>query len=365
MSADYQENLKKELARHKQLRGEQALEHVVQLAKLAENQEDEQTVVWALCRQIQLGRDLDQFAPRVSGLQKLYTLYTGNPRYDFARERVLWYHKWVAEVLVEHADISREAIDAMFQRLDALYTRENMGLRPSYALRCRTAWIMGRNDEARGWYEKWEATSRGKSDDCAACEINATVEYLLACDEMDKAMEAAQPLFRGKAQCLEVPAITYSRLLGLALNQGNTRLAEAMHRSTVAAVRREKGLLACLGRHIVYRSLTGRAQASRRLAALALGRAAQVSDYNKFGALLSGAIWFSLLVHEGVDSMKLPGCFPPAAGDRRVRTPEGAAWCLEKARELGERFDARNGTPFYSQRLNESENLIRQICKPD
>jgi hypothetical protein len=363
MSQDYPAQRAAAIAAYRRLRGQPALLQLARLADLAESHGDAECAVDALCQWIQDAHHLDLMAPQVSALQRLLGLYIGNPRYSFARERVLWYHKWVAESLVENADVARATIDQMFQSLDRLFTAEHVGLRPSHMLRCRTAWMMGCNDEAREHFDRWQATPPGKSDDCPACEANARVEFLLALSKFEEAMEAAEPLLRGELFCDEVPAVTFSRLIMIALDVGNPRLAEGMHLSTVRQLRHKVDLLACLARHIVYRSLTGRAQSTRRLAALALAKAPQVSDYNRFAAYLSGTLWFSLLVREGVKTVPLPRQFVLAQKQRDVPTPFGAQWCLEQSRGLAVRFDARNGNRLFATRIQESENLIRAICQ--
>ena len=363
MSQDYSAQLKSAIDAYHHLRGQPALLHLGRLADLAESHGDESTVVQTLCQLVRDAHHLDLMAPQISALHRLLGLYLGNPRYSFARPRVLWYHKWVAETLVENADVSRAVIDSFFQNLDTLFLAENVGLRPSHQLRCRTAWMMGRNDEAQAHFDRWQATPSGKSDDCAACEISAQVEFRLALSQIPQAMDAARPLLQGELHCEEVPALTFSRLMIVAMNAGNMQLAEAMHRSTLRQLRHKPDLLACLARHIVYRALTGRARATRRLAAVALAKAPRVSDYNRFTAYQAGAVWFSLLVREGQTAVKLPGQIALASADRLVPTPVGAEWCLQQSRALADRFDARNGTSLFANRIHESENLIRAICK--
>lgn len=366
MAQDYAAQLESAIAAFKALRGQPALVQLGRIADLAEAHADEQTVVDALCQTIRDAHAMELVAPQVAALQRLHGLYKSNPRYDFARDQMLWYHKWVAESLVDSSEISREMIEAMFSRLEALYLSEKMGLRPIHMLRCHTAWMMGRDEEATRHFDKWQATAEGKSDDCPACELNGKVEFLLAANRIPEAMEAAEPLLDGSLHCDEVPAITFSRLLIVAMNTGDEQLAEGMHRSTIRIVRQLPDLLACLGRHVAYLTLTGRARHIRRLAALMLGRAARASDYNRLGAYVSGTLWFSILAREGVAQVELPRQFAPAGRNRQVATPEGAAWCLNEAKVLAARFDARNGTPLFTKRLQESENLIRAICsRPD
>jgi hypothetical protein len=366
MAKDYAAQLESAIEAFKALRGPPALAQLGRIADLAEAHADEQTVVDALCQTIRDAHHLELVAPQVAALQRLHALYKSNPRYDFAREQMLWYHKWVAESLVESTEVSREMIEAMFSRVEAVYVSEKMGLRPIHMLRCRTAWMMGRDDEAAVHYDRWQATAEGKSDDCPACEVNGKVEFLLAVNRIPEAMQAAEPLLDGSMHCDEVPANTFSRLLIVAMNAGDEQLAEWMHRSTLRIVRHLPDLLACLARHVVYLTLTGRAQQIRRLASLTLGRAARASDYNRLGAYVSGMLWFSVLAREGVAKVKLPREFHLARQQRDVATPEGAAWCLEQANALAARFDARNGTPLFTKRLHESENLIRAICsRPD
>lgn len=322
------------------------------------------TVIAALSSQIQLANRLDRLEDQIAALQRMHTLYTTNPRYQFARGKVILYHKWIVEPLVERADIPLALINSMFDRLDAVFRAEHVGTRATDLLRCRTAWMMGRTDDARRFYDAWRAAPAGKSDDCDACILNAQIEFLIADNRLDEAFDLAKPLFQGRLHCAEVPAITYSRLLFPAIKRDQPQLAFGMHRATLRTVRKKPDLLAALARHIFFLAITGNATAARRLAAVALARAPKALDYSRLGAYAACAMWFAILAVEGVPSIKLPRTFPLADDQGNVPTPEAAAFCLQEARHLATRFDARNGTSLYTDALHTTEEAIRNLSTP-
>jgi hypothetical protein len=363
MSSPYEQQKQQLIDALRRSRGEASLVALGKIADLAQRHQDTQTVIAALAKSIRAASRLDKFGATLAALERLTTLYRTDTAYAEARSPVLWYHKWIAEQLVEYTDVSRDVIEGMFQNMERLFVAEKVGRRPIYMKRCHAAWMMGRKEEARNYFELWQAEDSGKSDDCPACEASEAVEYHLAFDAVEPAMEAAAPILGGKLFCAEVPAITFSRLLGLALTRNKLKLAEAMHRNTRRVVRTNPKLLACLGRHIIYLALTGRPAAARRLAAVAFSRAPEASDYNRFGAYVAGMFWFSMLARDQIANIRLPRNLELSQGNENVSTPEGAAWCLTRASDLAKRFDARNGNSRYVQRLDESEKMIREICK--
>jgi hypothetical protein len=301
------------------------------------------------------------------GFSLLRELYATDVRCVDLRNDVLWYYKWLVEALPEHADASLEVIEKIFADMQAFYEAEKESVRPIYALRCQAAVFMGKRDDAAMWFEKWQHEPGGKSDDCEACEIGREVLYLIDREQHTEAIEAAELILRGKAYCDDTPE-TLTRLIGTAAHLGNKRLAMAILRGTSRVVRRVPSMQASLAAHVWYRLLLGDLQRSRRLALVALRRAKETrNDYDLFSTYRACGMWAALAFLAGQKESTVPRrILPGAATDaaEKVKLPDVAELCLQEARRIGNRLDARNGTSRYNDRLSDFEAAIRRITEP-
>jgi hypothetical protein len=293
---------------------------------------------------------------------QLRQLYDSSTRFADLRAKVLWYYKWIVERLPEHADVPLETIERMFTDMSAFYASENESLRPYYGLRCYAAVVMGDEPASDEWYTKWQHTPAGDSDDCAACEIDRMVLYLLSKRDITAAFEAIEPLLKGECGCEETPQ-TYSRLLAPSLaGEERENLGHALLAISLRYIRKTPKMLASLGRCIVYLTMTGGTMYARRLVLVALARAAtSTNDFARFHAYRAAGFALSSLAMSGVGTVRLPRT--ELDRGEPILTPDAAELAFAHARSIATKLDARNGTPLYTEGLESLVSSVRDAIE--
>jgi hypothetical protein len=331
----------------------------------AEGKLDEQ-VGW-LRETISVSNDHGRFDYVLKAFGDLRRLYAQHPDHDGARDAVLWYFKWVLEHLSDHADISRQSIEDTFKAAHETYRTAGESDGPLLGLRCSAAMHMGEDKETvTRWFNAWDAAPKGNSDDCAACEADQRIAYWLHMEDFDKALEAARPILQDQKWCDFTP-YTLSRLMVGAIQSGRGKLAHALHRGSIRAVRHKGNMRIMLGTHIVATCLMGEFTTSRRLVLIGLRRAETSDDRTKFQLYRAAFIGISLqLLFTGTAPAIPTRLIPPSANPPSTDTTPAALAAklfLDAAREVAGRLNARNGNNEYDQRIEQSEGLVRSLAE--
>lgn len=310
--------------------------------------------------------DQGRFDFTLKGFGELRRMYATDPACAHLRGDVLWYFKWIVEHLPEYADVSRETIEKVFADMQAFYVAEGESQRPVYSLRCQAAVYMGDTALADEYYAKWQDEPQGNSDDCAACEADREIIYLMSKEEKDKAVEVGTPILKGEVGCDDTPA-ALTRLMGALFELDRRDIAFAIQQGVEKYIRRSPGFLSSLGGHVLMALMVGKLDRSRRLATVALMRVRNSrSDMDNFSALRSVGLWAALAAvvsqMAGKDlrlaATLLPGAKADATG--KAELVDVATACLEEAQRLATALDKRNGTARFTTRLDEvRERLVK------
>jgi len=302
---------------------------------------------------------------------ELRRIYESDSRFTDLRPHILWYYKWIMEELPEYAEPTAEQIETLFTDMERFYTAERESPRPIYGLRLQAAICMGKSDDAVGWFEKWQAEPKGKSDDCAACEAAREIHYLIDRERHEDALQAAEPILRGKIYCDDIPE-TLTRLIHVAMRLQKPKLAQILLRVSGRPVWHVRGMLGALGAHVVFRFLTGDFIRARRLAIVALRRALDArNDVDRFNVYRAVGAWAALAVMTRQQDKPLPRrLMPPGSSqsdEATIALPDVASVCLAEAARIAAMLDTRNGTTRYADRLTETEGTIRKALtsKPE
>jgi hypothetical protein len=299
---------------------------------------------------------------------ELRRIHAEEANYAWLSKDVRRYYKWLVEELPEYADVPLATLITIFDEMTEFYRKEIVSLRPVYSLRCRASVLMGKTNDADVWYKKWQATPGGESDDCAACEADRKITYLAYNERFEEALAEADPILRGQAFCEDSPE-TLTRLVGAALHMKRTRLAVLLLRASEKHVRRTRSMLSSLAAHVVYQLMIGKETRARRMAIISLRRVKEtINDFDRFAVYRSCGMWAALSLIAGTSKRGIPRWLMPdnegKAGEM-VELPDVAGVCLEQAREIAVRFDARNQTSRYADRLTELETAIRRVVSSD
>lgn len=360
MPDDYHAQLRALSDQMQKQRGEPALKSIVAMIDLAQANNDGDGVATFAKELIHAAWYREgRFDYEMLGFGRLKALYESDPRYVDLRGQVLWYYKWVAEHIAEYIDVSPEQIETTFVSMEKYFKDQEETLRPIYALRCRTAAMMGKTSQAELFYEQWQQAERGDSDDCPACQTQTTVQFLLDLGRPEEALEAAGPVLSGDQQCEEVPATTFSRLLLPLLLVGRADMALAMSSFVRRQVRKVKNLLGYLADHVVFLSLIGFLDPAKRLAFVMICSAEEsLNSYDRFQAWRAAWMLLAQLQKHGQNLALLPRRVPIAAKGEPLPIADAIAFFEGRVREIAEAFDRRNGTDRFAQILAQTEQLL-------
>ena len=310
------------------------------------------------------------FDQKIRAVAEIRRMYESDPAHPKLRHDALWYYKWLAEDMPEYTDVPLATIDQYFNDMEAFYRSAREPLGPIYSIRCEAALVMGRKEEADRWYEKWQQTPRGKLDDCAACVAARQMKYHIEGDRDAEALAAAEPILKGKSWCEETPA-AITLLIGLLKRKGLDRAVVLILKACGKPVRKTPNFLSALGVHVLQNFFTGNIVRSRRLAIVGLDRSRKIkSEYHQYNFYRNCGVWAAVAAiasaKAAIPNLSIPRKYLPradAADTARAELPEVAATCLEAARQIGIRFDTRNGNSRYVERLQQLEEVIRKMVR--
>jgi hypothetical protein len=288
-----------------------------------------------------------------------------NPE-QFDEEELLWEYKWIVASLPQFPQIARPQITAMLDDMQRRYERGGHGLRPVHMLRCKVMLWMYDLEEARRHQRLWRRAPHGDNDDCAACERDSQIEYLLAVGRAERAVELAEPILQGKLRCAEVPHFTLARLLLPLWRMRLRASAMACHQRGYPLVADSRDFVEQAAMHLTFLVLSDNLARGVAVLERHLGWALGLLEMQRrFEFLLAGRLLLDRLAETGQSTLqlRLPRSFPLYQEGGEYETAPLRAWFAEEARELAARFDARNGNDGCGARVRELETL-KQLISP-
>ncbi len=145
---------------------------------------------------------------------------------------VMWSFKWMINNFYEFSQISLEQIEKIFDQYAAFCKKFHYSLRTYYEF----LGIFIRDNlmpdekfcgvNVREAFAQMMKSKRDNLSDCKACELDREFDYyLLVEDDLQKALDVIQPVFKGKLQCAEVPHETYAELAEYYFEHGDLKNA--------------------------------------------------------------------------------------------------------------------------------------------
>ena len=275
---------------------------------------------------------------------------------------LLWYFKWILQSITRIAAVDADKIIALEDDMARRLVATSHSLRPIEYIRCINRVRMGQLDEARRDFQRWQKAKRDAMADCRACELDNEVEFYAAMGDDEQAINIGTPLATGKTKgCAEVPHHTFGKLVRPLLRLG--RIDEAGERF-IASMRRIRGnmnFLAGVAEEMLYLVRVGERVKLIRLLDKHLPLvAASVDDDARCRFYKATALALDLFAAKTKKDQKLviPTSLACHREDHTYDPAELAGWFHEEAKQLAERFDARNGNNRYGKLLAESETLV-------
>jgi hypothetical protein len=279
--------------------------------------------------------------------------YDRNPEL-FREWKVLWRYKWMVNVICDFPQISKEQIYEMLDDMERRFRAAGRGLRAVYKYRYRTEKFFGDRQEALRFYRLSEQAGRDDLSDCSACEADERITYRLYIGEDEQALRFAELLLQSGNKCRSVPQRTYSKLLVPLLRLGNSEKAWQYHMRGYSMIAGERSMLDYLCDHFVFLSLCDDLKGAGNILEKHYHWTEENTNvYERF--LFYRAAWLFLEMAEeaGMNnlSLKMPSSFPLYDAGRSYDASSLKQWFQSGARQLAARFDARNGTDYFTGKL--------------
>ena len=275
--------------------------------------------------------------------------------------RLLWLYKWVAEHAHKFPSVTKQQIDGMFADMARRYEEAGLSMRAIYSLRCRAALEMGDIAGGKKDFKRWIDAEEDGSEDCAACEMNSYVEFLLWSGETEASIDKAKPILAGKMRCSEVPGITQSLLLVPMLTHGRAADAAKSHKASYKQMRENRKFIGYAGQHLQYLALINDFTPAVKLLESRLAWALETRNgQDKLQFLLGARLLLARLAAARRKTIKLllPPTFEHVREDGQYDTAQLAEKFLAMATEIANQFDRRNGTQRYAGIVKDNDALI-------
>jgi hypothetical protein len=273
----------------------------------------------------------------------------------FSETDLLWKFKWVLSHLPEFPQVHWEQITSMLADMTRRYEKAGSTLRAIQSKHRSLAMHRGDRTAAREAHKALLATPRDWLSDCPACELDGTVDYLFFQGSFKQGVEAARPILAGRHRCAEVPHRTYARVLVPLLRLGLIGQAVENYQRGYRLIARNPGsFVYALGNILDFLTLTDNLAHGTRVLEKHLSEALICPALTwRIDFYLAARMLLERLAESGQQSMKLrlPSTFPAHRPEGEYDTTELERWFAEQAAELARRFDQRNGTPFYTEKI--------------
>ena len=125
---------------------------------------------------------------------------------------VLWKYKWLLGTSKDFYQVSIKQFETISGDMKRRFLEAGYSLRPYYVYQFDFYKYINW-EKAEHYYQEFKKCKRDGMCDCAACERNDEVEYLLECGNIDQAKKKAKVLFDKRMTCVEIPEATYGKFL--------------------------------------------------------------------------------------------------------------------------------------------------------
>ncbi len=257
---------------------------------------------------------------------------------------LLWHFKYVTNALTAFPEVPLARTYAVVDDMERRYRAGGHSLHAVHRQRWGIANHVGDVDAAQEWYTWWCAAPRDQNSDCEGCDPGAKVTHLVETGRDEEAIVLAGPVLQRRLTCPEQPQSILTDLLLPYLRTG--RLAEAAdaHRRAYRAMRGNLADLGTIADHLMFCAWTGNEARGLEIVQRHLGwldRSPSPWATMRFAAA-AARVLDGLGGHPGLAVRR---------GAADVPIAELAAELAGTARDLGARFDTRNGTDRQGARV--------------
>lgn len=258
---------------------------------------------------------------------------------------LLWHFKYMINALPKFPEVPLGRTYAVADDMERRYRAGGHSLHAVYRQRWGIARHLGDAAAADEWFEKWSAAPRDDNSDCVGCDPGSKVSHLVARGRDEEAVALAEPILTRQLTCSEQPQSILTELLLPFLRTGRLPEAADAHRRAYRILRSNLADLASIADHILFCACTGNEPRGLEIVERHLGwldRAPSPWAAMRFAAAAARVLDGLATGGHAELTVHRPASGPRPEAD--VPIQELATQLAAEARELGARFDERNGT---------------------
>lgn len=257
---------------------------------------------------------------------------------------LLWMHKWMAADLMDLPSVPRAQIEQVLHDMERRCAQAGRPATSVRLLEYLWAWHAGRPDAEQA-YERWRASPPDDLADCGCYEAGRRARHLWETGRPAEAVAVAEPPLRYRLTCRGQPEDLLATLQLAYLDVGRYEdAARAHHRARAAA--RAAGTDLRSPRHLFFYTRAGHLDDGLALLLRTQAELVSARSGNRIAHLrYAAALATNLRLRDPATPVRLD--VAPVTD-----VAELEEWLVAEARELGDRFDARDGSDGHGRFLD-------------
>ena len=256
--------------------------------------------------------------------------------------RVLWVYKWILEATTEFYQIEKIQIMRWFSDYRRRLLSCGYTLRSFYEKRAGF-FVYTDRAKLRLDYEDFLATERDNMSDGDSDEHDSMVFWNLTLGNREKAFEIAEKVFREGWETDETPATTYGYMLEDAMEYGDRERADRFAKLLRPRCDGSRFRMEEIGKMLCYDAWTDPAAGLQWIRKQQPLRDSSRNPYLIFYYDRGAAMLYDRAAKAGL-------------GNPEELAQKSAA-LRQTAQSLAEKFDARNGSDYFTKRMNVFDGL--------
>lgn len=261
--------------------------------------------------------------------------------------------KWIIEDSNQYYQVSVEQLDRYFERFKEYIEKFGYSLR-TYYLKTYKTYLNIDSKKAFEAFKLFENYERTRLSDCKACEMNAKVEHEVQFGSEEKAVAMLNNMLDNNMRCSEVPQGAYGEFVDAFTKCGIYDEAEHYANVLMPMVKGEEiNFMKEVSSVLILKSKTDINYAIDLFSRCAGKFSGVKNPYLKFHFAKASYLLFSEIAMSDKNEvyLRLPSDFEKHSADGNYSVAEMRDFFYNTAKDIAEKFDARNGNDTFAQEL--------------
>ncbi len=290
---------------------------------------------------------------------------------DEYQHDVMWTYKWIIGNIIDFYQIPLSQIESIYQQYQEFCKRFHYNLRTYYDGICgfilshlgKDASFCGLT--AKQAHDEMMKCKRDELSDCVACETAQEVCYLIDMDaDIEKVIQTARPLIEGQMTCAEQPHCAFTNIAEYYLEHGDLVNADKFANKAYHLINRDYANQSNLNvKKAVCMTIYAHSDSNKayKIMKNLVRFIPENSNYNDLFEIYRGCYYFmAQLEKKGAHQIRIRLPYRDeeiASEDGFYDIPVLKEFFYKKAEAIAEKFDERNGSDEFTDRLNKQNDV--------